>query len=418
MFKKEPYAIFYSSQGSKINISIGAEVFYKLYKKSIVINNNETKTLNYEKDPFKDLKNMYSLARNLHKNLPIIGYLSYEALVYSEPSLLNDIGFPEFPIAVFIIPKISIQAEINKGIAQVIYTNDFSENDIKSIFTQHFYNEHETFMKLKFLENSHSKNEFEKIVREAKQRIINGEVFQIVLSRYKVYEFKGNEMVLFIKLLNMLNMLPYAYYFKLDDHSIIGASPETLLYVWRKTVKTYPIAGTRRRINGIETVIYKKLLKNPKEKAEHMMLVDLARNDLGRIAIPGSVKVTKLMYPQILPNVIHLVSEVIGELDNFEKSFDAFRSLFPAGTVSGAPKHRAMKLIWQFEKRSRGPYAGAIGYVTDNIMDFAITIRTAVLTKNTLRIQAGAGIVYDSKPYTEYIETENKLSLLENLLGV
>jgi len=146
------------------------------------------------------------------------------------------------------------------------------------------------------------------------------------------------------------------------------------------------------------------------------MLVDLARNDLGRVALPGSVEVVRLMSPQILPNVVHLVSRVRGLLGSFSDSFEALRALFPAGTVTGAPKHRAMKLIAEFEGRPRGPYAGVIGYAVDRYMNFAITIRSAFISNSRLRVQAGAGIVSDSKPGDEYIETENKMAIIEGLL--
>jgi len=189
-----------------------------------------------------------------------------------------------------------------------------------------------------------------------------------------------------------------------------------LIIVRNRAAETYPVAGTRRRVAGMEHYIYRRLLSSEKERAEHMMLVDLARNDLGRAALPGSVTVPRPMFPQILPNVVHLVSRVKGILRSFEDSFEALRSLFPAGTDTGAPKHRAMRLISLFEGSPRGAYAGVIGYVEDLYMNFAITIRSAFLTGETLRIQAGAGIVYDSIPRDEYIETENKMHIIERLL--
>jgi anthranilate synthase component 1 len=215
--------------------------------------------------------------------------------------------------------------------------------------------------------------------------------------------------------LRSINPSPYMYYLKLNDSYIIGTSPELLVRVENGVVATHPIAGTRPR--GLDTeqdAIYEDELKaDIKEQAEHIMLVDLGRNDIGRIAEPGSVEVTQFMDVERYSHVMHLVSHVQGKLRSDLTPFDALRACFPAGTVSGAPKIRAMEIIAELEPDKRGPYAGAVGYFSfSGNLDTAITIRTIAMTDGTAHVQAGAGIVYDSVPEREYQECMNKAKAL------
>jgi anthranilate synthase component 1 len=201
------------------------------------------------------------------------------------------------------------------------------------------------------------------------------------------------------------------YFLKFGERRVIGSSPEMLVRVESKRVETFPIAGTRPHLpNKAENAkLTRELLDDPKERAEHTMLVDLARNDVGRVAKYGSVKVPELFTVQQFSHVQHIVSRVVGELRPEFDSFDAMRALFPAGTVSGAPKPRAMEIIEELEPARRGAYAGALGYFSFNgNADFAITIRTLVANANACSIQAGAGIVADSDPEKEWYETESK----------
>jgi anthranilate synthase component 1 len=205
------------------------------------------------------------------------------------------------------------------------------------------------------------------------------------------------------------------YYYKAGDHQIVGSSPEMLVRVDNRIVETFPIAGTTQVTQDpIENNrLAHKLLSDPKECAEHVMLVDLARNDVGKISKFGSVHVPEFMKVHQYSHVQHIVSQVVGELCDDLESFDALRSVFPAGTVSGAPKVRAMEIINELEPTPRGPYAGAIGYFSYNgNADFAITIRTLFANKNQAYVQAGAGIVADSNPEREWIEIENKAKAL------
>ena len=254
------------------------------------------------------------------------------------------------------------------------------------------------------------KERFEAMVRRAKDYITAGDIFQVVLS--KRYDFRlDGDLTRFYEALSLVNPSPYMYFLKFGDRRIIGSSPEMLVRVEDRRVETFPIAGTRphlqdRRKNAILT---REMLADPKERAEHTMLVDLARNDVGRVAEYGSVHVPELFTVQQFSHVQHIVSRVVGKLRGGFDSFDAMRAMFPAGTVSGAPKPRAMEIIEELEPVRRGPYAGALGYFSFNgNADFAITIRTMVANGARCSIQSGAGIVADSDPEKEWHETESK----------
>ena len=265
-----------------------------------------------------------------------------------------------------------------------------------------------------------NKETFENNVDVAKEYVRSGDIFQVVLSRK--YEFKiSGDLLSIYKSLRTINPSPYMYYFKSNDLNIIGASPEMLVRVTDNQIETFPIAGTRPRDEDMEKnkKLTEELLSDEKERAEHVMLVDLARNDVGQIARFGSVKVPKFMEVHQFSHVQHIVSKVIGELKDEKDCFEAIRAIFPAGTVSGAPKIRAMEIIQELEKESRGPYAGALGYFSKNMCaDFAITIRTLVVKGNKGYIQAGAGIVADSVPEKEWFETEQKASALIDALKI
>ncbi|MEH7254160.1 anthranilate synthase component I [Neobacillus niacini] len=256
-----------------------------------------------------------------------------------------------------------------------------------------------------------SKEEFIKNVEVAKEHIIAGDIFQVVLSRRMTSSFQGSPLSLYRKH-RAHNPTPYMFYIDFAGYTVIGSSPESLIKTRGSQVFSNPIAGTKRRGKTAEEdqLIEKELQSDEKELAEHKMLVDLGRNDLGRVCEFGSVTVDKYMEVEKFRHVIHLVSEVSGTLTNEHSNLDALAACLPAGTVSGAPKIRAMEIINKLEKSKRGLYSGAIGYLSANgNMDFALAIRTMILKDNTAYIQAGAGIVHDSVPESEYEETINKL---------
>ncbi|MGJ7921511.1 anthranilate synthase component I [Neobacillus sp. LXY-4] len=256
-----------------------------------------------------------------------------------------------------------------------------------------------------------SKEKFMRNVEIAKEYISQGDIFQVVLSQRMQASIEGDPFSFYRKL-RISNPSPYMYYLDFEDYVVAGSSPESLVKANQSLVITNPIAGTRPRGKNSEEDIQleKDLVADEKELAEHRMLVDLGRNDLGKICKFGSVDVHKYMAVEKYKHVMHLVSEVSGHLADQHKSADALISCLPAGTVSGAPKIRAMEIINELEQVKRGVYSGAVGYFSVNgNMDFALAIRTMVIKDNKAYIQAGAGIVYDSVPEKEYEETIHKL---------
>jgi len=266
----------------------------------------------------------------------------------------------------------------------------------------------------KEIESNFTQEEYEAAVRACKEYISAGDAFQIVLSQRLRRKTSARPFDIY-RALRMLNPSPYLFYLDLGGFQLIGSSPEMLVKVEDGIADSCPLAGTRPRGTTIkeDESLSSELLKDPKEKAEHAMLVDLARNDLGRVCEHGSVKVTELMSVEKYSHVMHIVSTVQGKLRAGENAFSLLRAAFPAGTLSGAPKIRAMEIIAELEGTKRGPYGGAVGYFsyTGN-MDTCITIRTIVMMRDTIYLQAGAGIVYDSDPTREYQETLNKLKAL------
>jgi anthranilate synthase component 1 len=260
------------------------------------------------------------------------------------------------------------------------------------------------------LQSNFKKRAFERIVERAKEYIKAGDIIQTVLSQRFETNLSVKPFDLY-RALRVINPSPYMYYVKMGESFIVGSSPEVLVRLEKGRVEVRPIAGTRHRgTDEKQDLLLEKDLKNdPKELAEHIMLVDLGRNDIGRIARMGTVKVDELMVVERYSHVMHLVSHVSGTLKPGRDAFDVFRATFPAGTVSGAPKIRAMEIIEELELHQRGPYAGAVGYFSfSGNMDFCITIRTMLIKNKKILVQAGAGIVADSKPDREYQETVNK----------
>ena len=263
-----------------------------------------------------------------------------------------------------------------------------------------------------------TREEFEAMVARAKEDIVAGEIIQVVLSQ-RLSRKTGARPFDIYRALRSINHSPYMYYLHLDDCHIIGTSPELLVRAEDGIVATHPIAGTRPRgkTPDEDAELAAELKADEKERAEHVMLVDLGRNDIGRIAEPGTVEVTQFMDVENYSHVMHLVSHVQGKLRPELRPFDALRACFPAGTVSGAPKIRAMEIIAGLEPDKRGPYAGAVGYFSfSGNLDTAITIRTIVMTDGTAYVQAGAGIVADSVPEREYQESLNKARALINAI--
>ncbi|MBI2913978.1 MAG: anthranilate synthase component I [Chloroflexi bacterium] len=259
-----------------------------------------------------------------------------------------------------------------------------------------------------------TREEYMRNVERSKRYIVAGDIFQVVPSQ-RLYRHTSAHPFSVYRALRTVNPSPYMYYLAMGDAHIVGASPEMLVRVEEGRVETHPIAGTRRRgaSSDEDAALEEELLGDEKERAEHVMLVDLGRNDIGRVSQPGTVRVTQFMEVERYSHVMHLVSHVTGRLRGGLSAYDALRACFPAGTVSGAPKIRAMEIIAELEKDRRGPYAGAVGYFDySGNMDTAITIRTIVMKDGVAHVQAGGGVVYDSVPELEYEESLNKARAL------
>jgi anthranilate synthase component 1 len=268
--------------------------------------------------------------------------------------------------------------------------------------------------------SSYTQTRFEHDVERIKEYIRAGDCFQALLAR-RIRVTHDFDAATLYRLLRSLNPSPYMYHLELDGMEIVGSSPELLVRLQDGTVTVRPIAGTRPRgtTAAADDALAAELLGDPKERAEHVMLVDLGRNDIGRIAEFGTVRVPDFMRVERYSHVLHLTSQVEGQLAPGRSAVDVFRATFPAGTMTGAPKVRAMEIIDELEPEQRGPYAGALGYISadDARMDLAITIRTCVIKDGEAHVQAGGGIVYDSVPALEWAETENKARAMLTAIG-
>lgn len=263
-----------------------------------------------------------------------------------------------------------------------------------------------------------SKEDFIENVKKAKEHILAGDIFQVVLSQRMKCETDKSYLEVYRRLREE-NPSPYMYLIDYDDYQVIGSSPESLVAVRDGKAITNPIAGTRKRgeTPEIDSALEKELLEDKKELAEHVMLVDLGRNDIGKVSKIGTVDVSDFMKIEKFSHVMHITTKVVGDIEENKDGFDALAACLPAGTVSGAPKIRAMEIIEDLEDCKRGIYSGAVGYFSyGGAMDMAIAIRTLVLKDKTAYLQAGAGIVYDSVPEKEFEEIQNKLMVLKEVL--
>jgi len=367
-------------------------------------------------------------------NLPrfhggMVGYLSYEVARYFERLPCPDQdpqGLPESvlmladTLLVFdhVTHKIKVVSHVHlDGDVDTAYREAICKiDDLVNRLEQPMHSEalRNTPPNRSEMSPNFSPAEFEAIVSQAKEYIYAGDIIQAVLSQRLARPTYASPFAIY-RALRSVNPSPYMYYLHLGDFYIVGASPELLVRVEDGIVSNHPIAGTRPR--GKDTTedlaLEEELKHDEKERAEHIMLVDLGRNDIGRISEPGTVEVTQLMDVERYSHVMHLVSHVQGRLRAGLSQFDALRSCFPAGTVSGAPKIRAMEIIAELEREKRGPYAGAVGYFDfSGNLDTAIAIRTVIIKDNIAYIQAGAGIVADSVPEREYQESLNKAQAL------
>jgi anthranilate synthase component 1 len=362
-----------------------------------------------------------------------VGFFGYGASGWSEKvpdSHANDLGIPDATLLFFDNVVVFDHVRQRLYVIANIFTKDgsFAEANVRLDRAVSLLRaaamaplELATDVEEISFESNHTRASFEAIVREAKEEITAGEIFQIVLSQRWETEFPRHEALSLYRVLRSINPSPYMFLLRTRECTLVGASPEMLVRVTDGVVETRPIAGTRPRGASREEDLAheQSLLADPKENAEHLMLVDLGRNDLGRVCEAGSVEVVDFRHIERYSHVMHLVTDVRGKLRGDRTAIDAFLSCFPAGTVSGAPKIRAMELIDRFERTRRGPYAGAVAWFGfSGNLDSCITIRTVVLANDRAYVQAGAGIVADSDPSAEYAETENKSMALRRAVFV
>jgi anthranilate synthase component 1 len=435
-FKNEKIFLFESminnSDGNFTYIVIGEKerIVYK-DEKTFYFDGVDEKILDIE--PFSFLKEYYkkidySKYKEKSQELGIgfvdgfIGYIGYDMVKEFEPvlkpymnNLKDETNIPDFYM---IRPKMIFAYSHKSTIATFIandenYYNEVEniDNYINSTYTHIPLKKAKLLSKPKFVFNE---DKFKQMVLDAKEMIRSGDIFQIVLSNRLKVKVKLDDFTFYRKLRSK-NPSPYLYFLEFDEFSIIGSSPEVMVRLSDNMILLRPIAGTRKRGKSLKRDIEleEEMINDQKEVAEHIMLVDLGRNDVGRVAKAGSVKVEELMRVERYSHVMHMVSDVVGELDSKYDMFDLFKATFTAGTMTGSPKIRAMELIAEYEGIKRGYYAGSIGYFGfDGNMDSAITIRTALKKGDKIIFQAGAGVVADSKPELEFLEVKNKLGAL------
>ncbi len=387
-------------------------------------------------DPLEEIKNLVKNFKPYKdETFPpfwggLVGYVGYDVIHFYEPieNIKPDtLKLPD--IYFFLSDEVVAFDNVNKTI-KIIVSAILNENDnveeiykktveridkIENLIQQEKQVKRIEINKLQEVKidswkSNFKKEDFLKAVEVAKKYIEEGDIIQVVISQRFSKKLKANPLDVY-RAVRVINPSPYLFYLDFQDIKLIGSSPEILVSVKEGKILTKPIAGTRPRGKTEEEdkTLIEDLLSDEKEKAEHLMLVDLARNDVGKVAQPQSVSVDKFMYIEKYSHVMHIVSDVSGKLRKDLHPIDVLKSVFPVGTVSGAPKVRAMQIIEELEPDKRGPYAGAVGYISfDGNLDTAIAIRTAVIEGENIHIQAGAGIVADSVPEKEYEETVNK----------
>ena len=441
MFSDEITYLFESAGGSEGNYSficIGARERLQYKNEQTLYTDINGKIHTKNDSPFTFLKEYYkdkdtTVYKEATKRLNIayvdgfIGYIGYDMVKVFEPklgssmdNLKDELETPDLDL---ILPKlILVYSHKNHQITLVSTLKECEEkfmsihDDLKGSYTYKHRVHNIGEDKGSF---AHSKEKFFEMIDASKEMIKSGDVFQILMTNRFTRNIKVDPFS-FYRILRAKNPSPYMFLMEYEDFSIVGSSPEVMVRLEDNELLLRPIAGTRKRGETKEQdlALEKELLADPKELAEHLMLIDLGRNDVGRVAKTGSVKVEDMMHIERFSHVMHIVTDVTAELAEDKDMFDLFMATFTAGTMTGAPKIRAMELIAEYEGLKRGFYSGSIGYFGfDGNMDSAITIRTAMVKEDKVILQAGAGIVADSVKESEYQEVENKLGALIHSLN-
>lgn len=426
LYRQEKYSFLYESlekseTSGRFSI-MGGKPFLIFFSSGANVTVKGEKIIRFRANPYEVLRELVKSGKH-NFSFPIfsggaVGFISYDSIRLFEgipDSNPETTGFPDmffiFPSEVFVIDHL----ERNMYLVQYYETSPGDRlREIEHLLSKPSSGEIYGKVKMGNARALTTKKKFVEMVEKAREYILSGDIFQVVLSQRFEFEISSEPYLLF-KRMRITNPAPYMYYQKFGRFHVLGSSPETLVKLKGDTAITKPIAGTRKRGKNPEEDkrLEEELITNEKERAEHIMLVDLARNDLGKVCKPGTVVPDELMVVGKYSEVMHIVSTINGKLSAEEDAFSLFAACFPAGTVSGAPKIRAMEIIDELEEVKRGVYAGAIGYFDfTGDMDFCIAIRTIFINHNRAYLQAGAGIVADSDPEFEYQETLNKLSAL------
>ena len=421
------------SEGNYSFICIGARERLQYIDDKTIYTNSKGVVTTLDENPFEFLKEYYkkidtTLYKEATKALNVgyvdgfIGYIGYDMVKVFEPKLKSFMDALEdelhTPDLDLILPKlVLVYSHKNHQITLISTLQEFAdqfqtiENELKGTYTykHRVYNigdDKGTF--------AHSKEKFFEMIDKSKEMIKSGDVFQILMTNRFTRHIKVDPFS-FYRILRTKNPSPYMFLMEYENFSIVGSSPEVMVRLTEGEILLRPIAGTRKRgsTKQRDKELEIELLNDPKELAEHLMLIDLGRNDVGRVAKTGSVKVEDIMHIERFSHVMHIVSDVVAQINEDKDMFDLFMATFTAGTMTGAPKIRAMELIAEYEGIKRGFYSGSVGYFGfDGNMDSAITIRTAMVKEDKVVLQAGAGVVADSQNELEYLEVNNKLGAL------
>ncbi len=440
-FKDDVTMLFESvvntSDGNFSFIAIGAQERLLYKNKETYYTNGDGETIALEEDPFSFLKKYYNrLDQTRYQQLAeevgfgfidgFIGFIAYDMVKVFEPileasmdDLIDPLNTPDLDL---IRPKIILAYSHKSAKMTMILNDENARNSFEQIEAMLHHSCIPMPIKPVTLEEegefSIEEERFKEMVDESKEHIRSGDIFQILLSNR--YTQRGKiDPLSFYRVLRSKNPSPYLFLLDYETFSICGSSPEVMVRLTNDEILLRPIAGTRKRgkTHQRDRELEEEMLGDPKECAEHLMLIDLGRNDVGRVAQTGTVKVTDMMRVERYSHVMHMVSDVEALLEKDKDMFDLFAATFTAGTMTGAPKIKAMELIAQFEGLKRGFYSGSVGYFSfTGDMDSAIAIRTSLIKADSITLQAGAGIVADSIPELEYLEVKNKLEALLSTL--
>ncbi len=422
-------------------LSTSARTHVKVFRDVVaILKNGRNEEIPHHNNPFAILREFIQQCRPADiPGLPrfwggLVGYICYEAVSFFE-AIPNNLP-PEQPLAHFIMPdEVLIFDNIRNTLQIIVISFASDEPGAEAAFDHALERINRLHQKIiqplaekkpaaapsrPVLRPTCEAADFRRQVEKIISCVTAGEVIQTVISQPFVAD-APTDLISLYRAQRYINPSPYLFFLKLDDTTLVGSSPETLVRLENGVATLRPIAGTKPRGKNEQQdrMLADELLSDEKERAEHLMLVDLGRNDLGRVAQTGTVQVTDLMFIERYSHVMHMVSNICCDLEPQADAWDLLAATFPAGTLSGAPKVRAMELIAETEKAPRGPYGGAVGYISfSGNMDLAITIRTACIQGGSLTVNAGAGIVYDSDPETERVETVNKAMAIDRALDL